>query len=45
MDIFMIMDKIKEYYNKTVVWVQNNPVKATFIGVFALGFLVGAILF
>lgn len=39
------MDKITEYYEKTVVWVQANPGKATLIGIFAAGLLVGAILF
>lgn len=39
------MDKITKYYEKTVAWVQANPGKATLIGIFAAGLLVGAILF
>jgi hypothetical protein len=39
------MDKIIEYYEKTVAWVQANPGKATLIGIFAAGLLLGAILF
>jgi hypothetical protein len=39
------MDKIIEYYEKTVAWVQANPGKATLIGIFAAGLLIGAILF
>jgi hypothetical protein len=39
------MDKINEYYEKTVVWVGKNPGKATLIGIFFIGLLIGAILF
>jgi hypothetical protein len=39
------MDKINEYYQKTVTWVENNPGKATLIGIFFIGLLIGAILF
>lgn len=39
------MNKINEYYEKAVAWVQANPGKATLIGIFAAGLLVGAILF
>jgi hypothetical protein len=39
------MDKVIEYYEKTVAWVQANPGKATLIGIFAAGLLVGAVLF
>jgi hypothetical protein len=39
------MNKITEYYEKAVIWVQANPGKATLIGIFATGLLIGAILF
>jgi hypothetical protein len=39
------MEKINEYYEKTVAWVQANPKKVTLIGIFAVGLLVGAVLF
>jgi hypothetical protein len=39
------MEKINEYYEKAVAWVQANPTKATLIGIFFVGLLVGAILF
>jgi len=39
------MNKITEYYEKAVTWVEANPGKATLIGIFAAGLLVGAILF
>jgi hypothetical protein len=39
------MNKITEYYEKVVAWVQVNPGKATLIGIFATGLLIGAILF
>jgi hypothetical protein len=39
------MDKVIEYYEKAVAWVQANPGKATLIGIFVAGLLVGAILF
>jgi hypothetical protein len=39
------MNKITEYYEKTVAWVEANSGKATLIGIFAAGLLVGAILF
>jgi hypothetical protein len=38
------MDKITEIYLKVEIWAKDNPVKATMIGVFFVGFLVGAIL-
>lgn len=39
------MDKITEYYEKVVDWVGKNPGKATLIGIFATGLLIGAVLF
>jgi hypothetical protein len=39
------MNKITEYYEKTVSWVQANPGKATLIGIFAAGLFIGAVLF
>jgi hypothetical protein len=39
------MDKINEYYQKMVTWVEKNPGKATLIGIFFIGLLIGAILF
>jgi hypothetical protein len=39
------MNKITEYYENTVAWVQANPGKATLIGIFVAGLLVGAVLF
>jgi hypothetical protein len=39
------MDEITKYYEKTVAWIQANPGKATLIGIFVAGLLVGAILF
>jgi|LakMenEpi02Jun12_1017388.scaffolds.fasta_scaffold54998_1 hypothetical protein len=39
------MNKIIEYYEKVVAWVQANPGKTTLIGIFAAGLLIGAILF
>lgn len=38
-------DKLTEYYLKIDKWTRDNPVKATFIILFALGFALGAILF
>jgi hypothetical protein len=39
------MNKVNEYYTKLVSWVKKNPTKATLIGIFCLGLLIGAILF
>lgn len=39
------MNKIEEYYEKVTAWVETNPGKATLIGIFVAGLLIGAILF
>jgi len=39
------MNKIIEYYEKVVAWVEKNPGKATLVGIFFIGLLIGAILF
>jgi hypothetical protein len=39
------MYKINEYYIKINNWIQANPGKTTLIGVFAIGFVLGAIVF
>lgn len=46
MDIFIkFMDKLMEYYMKVEAWIKLNPGKATLIGIFAAGLIIGAILF
>ena len=42
---YKIMDKINEYYQKVVTWVEKNPGKATLVGIFAAGLLIGIVLF
>jgi preprotein translocase subunit Sec61beta len=39
------MEKINKYYEKTIAWIQVNPKKVILIGIFAVGLLVGALLF